>query len=38
MGWACGWDEEQGKECMQNFGRETSWKKPTWKTVKEIVG
>jgi hypothetical protein len=24
-------------ECVQNFGRETSWKIDAWKTKKEII-
>jgi len=25
-------------KCMENFGWETAWKAPTWKTEKEVGG
>lgn len=33
MGWEFG--QDGGEECILNFGREASWKMPTWKTEKE---
>lgn len=33
MGWACGQDGSD-KECVHNFGGETSWNTSAWKAEK----